>query len=129
MFTDTFKHILVTCDTCGNYIDHLEVGIGVFHSGRIASKQWKIDENLNVFVWQIKAVNSKLITWQEYDKNGVMEGQRIDSYYRIDLNGKFLKTREVKYTTRNYPFTFFDFPKSFLWDNKDTVISDEKIFR
>lgn len=120
-----FKQLLVTVDTNGNYIDQLEVGIGEYSKYKTTSKQWKIDENLHVFVCQIRSVRDKPITWSEYFKLNQIKGYRIDTYYQIDSTGQFRKSREITYLPSVYSRSFFDEP-GYLWDSKDNVVSDKE---
>lgn len=126
MFTNTYKQMLVTCNSKGKCIDYLEVGNGMFNKGgRTTSWQWKIDEDMGVLICQVKTEENRPILWVDYPKLSSIKGQRVDTYYLIEPDGKFYISRKVTYAPAEYPVSFFDDQNVFLWDSKDIEILDE----
>lgn len=95
------RMLLITIDkTDFKYIDWLEVEISYICHDAIFGKEWTIDENGQIGVYQIKPLSLEPVLF--YPEFNEFKGQRVDTFYKIDENGKFIQTRQIKYQPRIY---------------------------
>lgn len=83
-------------DTSGKVLDTL----CVIRGGEMAVvRQFTINSNYELTTYSVMPVDGKVIMLPTLKS---FEGQRVDTTYKIDDNGKFVKTAEVKYKPRTY---------------------------
>ena len=116
------KHLLITYDKEGKMIDYIEVEIGFVRRGEYtSSKHWRIDKNLQIQVCQVKPISSEpILFFDKYYQLDSMQGQRIDTYYKIEKSGKFQQVKQVKYKPREYDCTFFKSKN--IWNSGDVAL-------
>ena len=126
--SECVKQQLITYDKAGSIIDYIEVEIGFFGNEEyITSKQWRIDKDMQIQVCQVKPVSSKPILFLDnYYKLDSIEGQRIDTYYKIDKSGKFHQVKQIKYKPRVYERSFFADENKNIWNSGDVVLNESK---
>lgn len=84
-------------------------------------RQYIVNSNYEVTVYSLIPVGGKVVMFPSLTS---FEGQRVDTTYKIDNNGKFVKTTEVKYTPRTYTSAELE-PRSRknIWDGGETRVN------
>ena len=119
-----WRHILITFDLNGQPIDTLEVSIngssslGGFTS--IYSKQYRLNENLELEVYQLIPTAGKIIEF--LSKWEQAELQRIDTRYVIDEKGKFIKKSETQYKPQTYDIHVLSQKEYNIWNGTETPL-------
>jgi hypothetical protein len=95
------RGLLVTLDTNYQIIDTLEVAIAGNHEDRILTKQYQLDTDLTLIVYDLRPTSDKILRYQ-MDQIDTYDAQRVDTHYKIDDNGKFIKLKEIFYKPKTY---------------------------
>ena len=95
------RGLLVTLDTNYQIIDTLEVAIAGNHEDRILTKQYQLDTDLTLIVYDLRPTSDKILRYQ-MDQIDTYDAQRVDTHYKIDDDGKFIKLKEIFYKPKTY---------------------------
>ncbi len=117
--SDPNRELLVTYDKEGKVIDFLESGVFCMNSSWLFIKQWRITEKLEVIITTIKVNPADNI--DASDKFISVRGYRVDTYYKIDTSGKFLKEKEVKYEPTMYSKSYLEDKNKNLWEGEEKI--------
>ena len=120
--SESGKKVLVVY-RAGELVDYIESEISWWSTqeqGVIYVKQWRITSNEEIIVTWLKVLSETPIN--AFSNFKEVNAQRIDMHYRIDANGKFQLTKEVKYTPRNYTRTYLADKTKNLWEGNETPI-------
>ena len=111
---------LITATPDGEFIDCLEVSVfGYTRTGvGITIKQWKIDADMVVTVYQVKPTSTTPIRFEDTSPQTKMNAQRIDTCYQIDETGHIKKIKEIKYQPQDYMILDFTGNRN-IWDGKE----------
>ena len=117
---DYLKKLLITATPEGEFIDCLEVSVfGYTRTGAgVTIKQWKIDADMRVTVYQIKPTSTTPIKIEDTSPQTKMNAQRIDTRYQIDETGHIKKIKETKYQPQDYMILDFTGNRN-IWDGKE----------
>ena len=117
---DYIRKYLITATPEGEFIDCLEVSVfGYTRTGvGITIKQWKIDADMVVTVYQVKPTSTTPIRFEDTSPQTKMNAQRIDSRYQIDETGHIKKIKEIKYQPQDYMILDFTGNRN-IWDGKE----------
>ena len=118
------KNILVSYRD-GVFIDYIEAEVhwwSTQEQGVIYVKQWRITSDEEIIVTWLKVqCETPIDVFSDFKE---VTAQRIDMHYRIDANGKFQLTKEVKYTPRNYTRTYLADKTRNLREGNETPIME-----
>ena len=117
---DYIRKYLITATPDGEFIDCLEVSVlGSTNTGVGALiKQWKIDADMGVTVYQIKPTSTVPIKFEDTAPLAKMNAQRIDTRYQVDETGHIKKIKEIKYQPQDYMILDFTGNRN-IWDGKE----------
>lgn len=120
--SDFNKKMLFTLTSNDNYIDALEIyAQSSIKDNNVYVKQFKIDTNMRVTVYQLKPTSTTPIML--YSKvTFPLRAQRIDTVYQIDSNGRFSLVRQTLYQPQNYSEDAFTSPDVNIWDGTEIHI-------
>ncbi|WP_455496628.1 hypothetical protein [Coprobacter sp.] len=115
---------LITATPEGEFIDCLEVSVfGYTRTGvGVTIKQWKIDADMRVTVYQVKPTSTVPIKFEETAPFTKMNAQRIDTRYRIDETGHIKKVKETKYQPQDYLILDFTGNRN-IWDGEEQPVT------
>lgn len=119
--SDPAKQLLVTYNSNGEVLDFLEAGVYWDTSARLCIKQWRITDKYEVIVSWIQVLSNKVFCF--YDDFSSLRGQRFDTYYQILENGKFQKSKEIKFQPMVYTKTYLEGEKN-LWEGTEIPLSE-----
>lgn len=107
---------LCVVDNSGRVLDTLCSSISSEYG---YTKQFSIDSNYEVTVYSLIPTGDRPVLFENFSS---FEAERIDVTYRIDSNGKFVKTTEVKHVPRIYTRDELDPWKSKdIWDRNEPI--------
>ncbi len=111
---------LITATPEGEFIDCLEVSVfGYTRTGiGITIKQWRIDADMRVTVYQVKPTSTTPIKFEDTSPLSRINAQRIDTQYQIDNLGHISKIKEIKYQPQDYMILDFTLKRN-IWDGKE----------
>ena len=111
---------LITATPEGEFIGCLEVSVfGYTRTGiGITIKQWKIDADMRVTVYQVKPTSTTPIRFEDVSPQTKMNAQRIDTRYQVDETGHIKKVKEIKYHPQDYLVLDFTGSRN-IWDGKE----------
>lgn len=115
------KRILVTFDSQdAKVIDLIECEIYLaMNEGWLYTKQWKVDENMQVVVYAIELISpEKVMFGTDFPP---IQAQRVDTHYQISPEGKFTRTKEVRYKPKTYTKAYLEDRTKNFWDGTETV--------
>ncbi len=117
---DYIRKYLITATPEGEFIDCLEVSVlGSTNTGVGALiKQWKIDADMGVTVYQIKPTSTVSIKFEDTAPLARMNAQRIDTRYQVDETGYIKKIKETKYQPQDYMILDFTGNRN-IWNGKE----------
>ena len=117
---DNTRKLLVTATSEGEFVDFLEVSVQGFTKTGVEAtvKQWKIDADLVVTVYQVKPTSIVPIKFEDTSPQTRMNAQRIDTRYQIDETGHIKKIKETKYQPQDYMVLDFTGNRN-IWDGKE----------
>ena len=117
---DYIRKYLITATPEGEFIDCLEVSVlGSTNTGvGELIKQWKIDADMVVTVYQVKPTSTTPIRFEDTSPQTKMNAQRIDTRYQIDETGHIKKIKEIKYQPQDYMILDFTGNRN-IWDGKE----------
>ena len=81
-------------------------------------KQWKIDADMRVTVYQVKPTSTTPIRFEDVSPQTKMNAQRIDTRYQVDETGHIKKVKEIKYHPQDYLVLDFTGNRN-IWDGKE----------
>lgn len=118
--TDWQKRILVTYNSQNaKIIDFIECEIYFAGEEWLYTKQWKVDENMQVVVYAINLISpEKVMFGTEFPP---IQAQRVDTYYQISPERKFSRTKEVKYKPQTYTKAYLEDRTKNFWNGTETV--------
>jgi hypothetical protein len=116
------RDVLITIDVSGQPIDTLEVSFGssLINGPYIYFKQYKLNENLELYVYQLIPTLEKVIECLPGISHA--ELQRIDTRYLIDENGKFVKKSETRYNPQTYDINVLSQKEYNIWNGTETPL-------
>ena len=117
---DNTRKLLVTATSEGEFVDFLEVSVQGFTKTGVEAtiKQWKIDADMRVTVYQVKPTSTTPIRFEDTSPQTKMNAQRIDTRYQIDETGHIKKIKEIKYQPQDYMILDFTGNRN-IWDGKE----------
>ena len=115
------KKVLVVYQN-GELVDYIEAEVCWYPDSVLFVKQWRITSDEEIIVTWLKVLSETPIN--AFSNFKEVTAQRIDMHYRIDANGKFQLTKEVKYTPRNYTRTYLADKTKNLWEGNETPIME-----
>ena len=117
---DNTRKLLVTATSEGEFVDFLEVSVQGFTKTGVEAtiKQWKIDADMRVTVYQVKPTSTTPIRFEDTPPQTKMNAQRIDTRYQIDETGHIKKIKEIKYQPQDYMILDFTGNRN-IWDGKE----------
>lgn len=96
-----FRHLLVTLDENHQIIDTLEVAIGGRHEDGIITKQYRLNTDLSLTVYDLQPTSDKIQRYQ-IDQFDSFDARRVDTHYQINDEGKFVKGEEIRFKPQTY---------------------------
>lgn len=118
--SDWQRYLLATYTNDGNVIDYIECSVGFYGVGLMLFKQWKIESDMRVTIYQLKPTSSETILFDSPFTS--VNAQRIDTEYQIDSTGHFIKKSEKKYKPKNYSRTYLEDEKINIWNGNETLL-------
>ena len=117
---DNTRKLLVTATSEGEFVDFLEVSVQGFTKTGVEAtvKQWKIDADMVVTVYQVKPTSIVPIKFEDTSPQTRMNAQQIDTRYQIDETGHIKKIKETKYQPQDYMVLDFTGNRN-IWDGKE----------
>lgn len=101
-------------------IDWIEVEIACIGTRKMFSKEWALDEKLEVEVYHIIPVNPNTVYFSDHFTS--FEGQRVDTHFSIDQEGRFHQTGVVQYRPQTYTREYLtDINKSIRTGNETMI--------
>ena len=116
------RHFLVTLDSNYQMIDTLEVATGGYHHVPIYTKQYRLNADLTLTVYDLEQTSDKILRYYQLDQFDSFEAQRVDTHYTIDKNGKFVKGKEIRYKPRTYKLEELYQKGHGIWDGTETPL-------
>lgn len=110
------KQLLATFKD-GKLIDYIEADVSWYSNGFLYIKQWRIDSEQTITVTWLKIETTTPVS--AFSDFSTISAQRIDFYYKIDTNGKFQLTKEVKYKPQSYTRTYLADKTKNLWEGNE----------
>lgn len=98
-------------------IDCIEADVSWYSNGILYIKQWRIDEEQTIIVTWLKLISSDPIS--AFSNFSTVDAQRLDSYYKVDTNGKFQHTKQVKYKPQSYTQAYLADKTKNIWDGNE----------
>jgi len=96
-----YRHFLVTLNKDYQVIDTLEVAIGGLHDAWLCTKQYRLNSDFTLTVYDLQQTSDKVLRYQ-VDQFDSFDAQRVDTRYTINEEGKFVKDEEIRYIPRTY---------------------------
>ncbi|MBD3587850.1 hypothetical protein [Bacteroides sp. GM023] len=129
--SDPRKQLLITYTNEGKIIDWIECEVAWATDEIYTIKQWKVDKNPNelyVTIYHIKPTSSaKHIDINELITNRPsFNGQRIDTEYKINDTGHFIKVSQIEYVSKDYSYDDLNSTTLNIWDGKEVQINNDK---
>lgn len=98
--TDNRVDIVFIADTLGNIKSSLE---GTVQTYNLSIKQYKVTEDYKIVTSQMMPTSQNPILFDDFIRsNQPVEAYRLDTTYRINSNGEFVKEKEAKLPTKTY---------------------------
>ena len=119
--SDWNKKLLVAYSE-NDLTDYIEAEVCWYPDDIVFVKQWRITSDEEIIVTWLKVLSETPIN--AFSNFKEVTAQRIDMHYRIDANGKFQLTKEVKYVPRNYTRTYLADKTKNLWEGDETPIME-----
>lgn len=110
------RQILVSYKN-GKSVDFLESQTNF--NNDIVIKQWQIGADEQILISWLKIEEGKVFLSDE-DFNS-LRAQRIDTYYKLNPQGKFVKVKEVKYQPQDYSRKYLLDKERNIWDGEETL--------
>lgn len=115
--SDPNKYVLATFNKEGEIIDFIECSVYFITTTRLFVKQWRIDAGQNIIITWLNVNQPEPIKF--FDNFDTIIAQRIDSYYKVDTNGKFQLTKQVKYKPQSYTQAYLADKTQNIWDGNE----------
>ena len=119
-----YRHFLVTLNKDYQVIDTLEVAIGGLHDAWLCTKQYRLNSDFTLTVYDLQQTSDKVLRYQ-VDQFDSFEAQRVDTRYTINEEGKFVKDEEIRYIPRTYKMEELYQKGHGIWNGTETPVERE----
>lgn len=117
--------LLATFTKDGKLVDYIESEVRfLLNNNRLYAMQYRIDKDATIIVTRLNVISDKPIMF--YDEFTTIQAQRVDTYYRINDDGKFQQIKQVKFEPASYTHDDLQNENKNLWEGNETPIIEQQ---